>query len=178
MRCPPAWIRGIARTRRTRPSAPPTGWINIGGGSPTFWPLICRVGGADALVDDPRFATPALRVQHRKALEALLEARFRTAPTAAWLERLEQAGVPAGPILAYAEVFADAHVRQREMAVEVDHPQAGRTRVLGIPYKLTPGGIRRPAPRLGQHTAEVLRQVGYDEAAIRELHARRIVVSP
>jgi crotonobetainyl-CoA:carnitine CoA-transferase CaiB-like acyl-CoA transferase len=155
------------------------GWINIGGGSPTFWPLICRVVGADALIDDPRFATPALRVQHRKALEALLEARFRTAPTAAWLERLEQVGVPAGPILTYAEVFADAHVRQREMAVEVDHPQAGRTRVLGIPYKLsaTPGGIRRPAPRLGQHTAEVLREVGYDEAVIRELHARQIVVS-
>jgi len=156
------------------------GWINIGGGSPTFWPLICHVVGADALVDDPRFATSALRVQHRKALEALLEVRFRTAPTAAWLERLEQAGVPAGPILTYEEVFADPHVRQRDMVVEVDHPQAGRTRVLGIPYKLsaTPGGIRRPAPRLGQHTDEVLRELGYDEAAIRKLHARSIVVSP
>lgn len=78
------------------------------------------------------------------------------------------------------EVFADPHVRHRDMAVEVAHPQAGRTRGLGIPYKLsaTPGGIRRSAPRLGEHTDEVLRKLGYDEAAIRELHARRIAVNP
>ncbi|MCL6641067.1 MAG: CoA transferase [Candidatus Rokubacteria bacterium] len=82
------------------------GWINLGGGSNTFWPIICRILGVPELVDDPRFATPALRVQNRRALEALLEARFRTAPTAVWLERLEAAGVPAGPILTYDQVFA------------------------------------------------------------------------
>jgi crotonobetainyl-CoA:carnitine CoA-transferase CaiB-like acyl-CoA transferase len=156
------------------------GWINIGGGSPTFWPRICRVLDLDGLVDEPQFATPALRVRNRKALEALLEARLRTAPTAAWLERLEQGGVPAGPILTYEQTFADPHVRARDMVVEVDHPRAGPTRVLGVPCKLTatPGGIRRPAPALGQHTDEILRELGYDETAIRELHARRIVLSP
>jgi crotonobetainyl-CoA:carnitine CoA-transferase CaiB-like acyl-CoA transferase len=153
------------------------GWINLGGGSPTFWPRICAVLGLDRLADDPRFTTPTLRVRNRKALEGLLEARFATAPTAAWLERLEAAGVPAGPILTYDQVFADPHVQHRRMAVEVDHPRAGRTRVLGVPVKLsgTPGAVRRPAPTLGQHTDEILRELGLDEAAVRDLHARKVV---
>ncbi len=153
------------------------GWINLGGGSGTFWPIICRMLGVPELLDDPRFASPALRVRHRKALEEILEARFRTAPTAVWLERLEQAGVPAGPILTYDQVFADPHVRQRDMVVEVEHPRAGRTRLPGIPYKLsaTPPRVRRPAPTLGQHTVEVLRELGYDEPAIRDLQDRKVV---
>jgi crotonobetainyl-CoA:carnitine CoA-transferase CaiB-like acyl-CoA transferase len=153
------------------------GWINLGGGSPSFWPRICAVLGVEALVDDPRFTTPTLRVRNGKALEALLEARFVTAPTSVWLERLEAAGVPVGPILTYDQVFADPHVGHRHMAVEVDHPRAGRTRVLGIPVKLsgTPGAVGRPAPTLGQHTDEVLRELGYAEAAIRDLRARKVV---
>ncbi|MEK7714610.1 MAG: CoA transferase, partial [candidate division NC10 bacterium] len=81
------------------------------------------------------------------------------------------------PILTYDQVFADPHVKAREMAVEVDHPKAGRTRVLGIPFKLsrTPGAVRRPAPTLGQHTDEVLRELGYDEATIADLRARKVV---
>jgi len=153
------------------------GWINLGGGSPAFWPIICGVLGVPTLADDPRFATPTLRVKNRATLAELLEARFVTAPTATWLERLEAAGVPAGPILDYRQVFADPHVRHREMAVEVDHPRAGRTRVLGIPVKLsaTPGAVRRPAPTLGQHTEEVLSELGYDATGIADLRARKIV---
>jgi len=153
------------------------GWLNLGGGSPGFWPRICAVLGVESLVDDPRFVTPAQRVKHRAELERLLEARFRTASTAEWMARLEAAGVPAGPILRYDEVFADPHVRHREMAVEVDHPRAGPSRVLGVPMKLsaTPGGVRRPAPTLGQHTDEILAELGYDAAAIADLHARKVV---
>lgn len=153
------------------------GWINLGGGSPGFWPVICRVLGVVELLNDPRFATAALRVEHRKALEAVLEARFLTAPAAEWLARLEAAGVPAGPVLTYDQVFGDPHVAARAMAVEVEHPRAGATRVLGIPLKLsaTPGSIRRPAPMLGQHTDEILGELGYDAAAIRDLHARGVV---
>jgi crotonobetainyl-CoA:carnitine CoA-transferase CaiB-like acyl-CoA transferase len=153
------------------------GWINLGGGSPGFWAPICTVLGVPDLVEDPRFATPALRVRNRKVLEGLLEERFRTAPTAVWLERLERAGVPAGPILTYDRVFADPHVQARQMAVEVEHPAAGPTRVLGIPFKLsaTPGRIRRPAPTLGQHTSEVLLELGYSNLAIDELRRRGII---
>ena len=153
------------------------GWVNLGGGSPAFWPKICDLLGVPELLKDPRFTTPALRVKNRKALEVLLEARFKTVPTAVWLERLEAAGIPAGPILTYDQVFADPHVIAREMAVEVTHPRAGATRVLGIPFKLgaTPGSIRRPAPVLGEHTDEVLREIGYDDAAIADFHQRKVV---
>src|SRR5207245_10837885 len=97
------------------------GWINLGGGSQQLWRDICAVLGVEPLTDAPRFATHALRVQHRKELGALLGPRFLTAPTAVWLEKLEAAGVPAGPILSYDQVFADPHVKARAMAVEVDH---------------------------------------------------------
>src|SRR5207245_2857021 len=96
---------------------------------------------------------------------------------AVWLEKLEAAGVPAGPILTYDQVFADPQVKAREMAVEVNHPTAGRTRVLGVPVKLskTPGAVRRPAPTLGQHTDEVLGELGYDATAIPDRRTRRVV---
>lgn len=147
------------------------GWINLGGGSQQFWGAICRILDVERLLDDPRFTTPELRVKHRRELEALLQPRFLTQPSSVWLERFEAAGVPAGPILTYDQVFADPHVKAREMAVEVDHPTAGRTRVLGIPFKLsrTPGAVRRPAPALGQHTDEVLRELGLDAPAIARL---------
>jgi len=153
------------------------GWINLGGGSQQFWRAICTVLEVEPLVDDPRFTTPTLRVQHRQALEDLLQPRFLTAPTAVWLEKLEAVGVPAGPILTYDQVLADPHVRAREMVVEVEHPRAGRTRVLGVPVKLskTPGTVRRPAPTLGQHTDEILGELGHDAAAIHDLRARGVV---
>ena len=153
------------------------GWINVGGGTQQLWRDICKILDVEPLLDDPRFATPTLRVQHRKELEDLLQPRFLTQPSSVWLERCEAAGVPAGPILTYDAVFADPHVRAREMAVEVEHPVAGKTRVLGVPFKLskTPGTVRRPAPTLGQHTDEVLRELGYDAGAIADLRARRVI---
>src|SRR5437667_203024 len=170
-------ISGFGQTGPYQAFRTADGWINLGGGSQQLWRDICAVLGVEPLTDDPRFATPALRVQHRKELEALLQPRFLSAPTSVWLEKLEAAGVPAGPILSYDQVFTDPHVKARAMAVEVDHARAGRTRVLGIPFKLsqTPGAVRRPAPTLGQHTDELLGELGYDTAAIADLRARKIV---
>jgi crotonobetainyl-CoA:carnitine CoA-transferase CaiB-like acyl-CoA transferase len=153
------------------------GWLNLGGGSPRFWPRICEILGLDELVEDPRFKSLADRVARRKELEELLEARFLTEPTAYWLERLEAAGVPAGPIFTYDQVFADPHVTHREMVVPIEHPTAGPTRVLGVPFKMsaTPARVRQPAPTLGQHTDEVLGELGYSAADIARLRAQQIV---
>jgi len=147
------------------------------GEAPGFWPKICALLGVPALVDDPRFRTPGDRVTHRRELEALLQPHFERETTATWLDRLEAEGIPAGPILTYDQVFADPQVIHREMAVPVEHPVAGPTRVLGIPFKLsgTPASIRRPAPTLGQHTEEILGELGYDADAIRRLRSDRVI---
>jgi crotonobetainyl-CoA:carnitine CoA-transferase CaiB-like acyl-CoA transferase len=88
----------------------------------------------------------------------LLERRFKEKPSAHWLDALEAVGIPAGPVLEFDEAMADPHVLARGMVVETEHPSAGTFKTLGIPVKLsdTPGALRRPAPRLGEHTAEVL----------------------
>jgi crotonobetainyl-CoA:carnitine CoA-transferase CaiB-like acyl-CoA transferase len=134
------------------------GWVTVGAAGQALWEKLCDVLDVPALVVDPRFADNASRVKSRRELAAALEAVLQRETTAHWLDRLETAGIPAGPVLTYDRVFADPQTLAREMVVPVPHPTAGDTRVLGIPVKLsdTPGAIRRPAPRLGEHTDEIL----------------------
>ncbi len=138
------------------------GWIALGASSQNLWRKAIKVLGCEELADDPRFREKADRVRNNEALVELLQERLRQHPSAYWFERLDAEGIPVGPVMNHAEVFADPQIRAREMVVEVDHPSAGRGRTLGIPVKLseTPGAVRRPAPRLGEHTAEVLAELG------------------
>src|SRR5690606_19352182 len=124
----------------------------------------CEAAERSDLADDPRFQTNAGRVTHRDELLPELERLMRTRTTAEWLERLDRAGVPAGPILSVADLVHDPHVRHRQMIVDLEHPRAGVIRVTGIPVKLseTPGAIYAPPPLLGQHTDEVLEEFGID----------------
>ncbi|MBI3080008.1 MAG: CoA transferase, partial [candidate division NC10 bacterium] len=117
------------------------------------------------------------RIERYQDLAAILEEVFQRDTTANWLSRLEQAGVPAGPIYSLAQVYEDPHVRAREMVVEIEHPVAGTVRHIGIPVKLsdTPGRITRPAPTLGQHTDDVLEWLGLDKPAITRLRASGVV---
>jgi crotonobetainyl-CoA:carnitine CoA-transferase CaiB-like acyl-CoA transferase len=149
------------------------GWINIGGANQANWERIARLVGAPELIDDPRFADNSARMANRDALAALLGEHLHTRPTADWLAAFDAAAIPAGPINDIAQMVADPQTLAREMVVPLDHPVAGRTHALGVPVKLsaTPGSVRRPAPTFGQHTAEVLREHGFDDAEIDALAA-------
>ena len=150
------------------------GYVTVGAGNEKLWRGLClQVCERPDWLEDPRYARPAARLAHADELERDIESVFATAPTAHWVERLEAAGVPGGPVYRYEQTLADPHVRARDMVVELDHPAIGRMKMLGLPLKssgeLT--AIRRPAPLLGQHTAQVLAQIGYRDAEIAALVA-------
>jgi crotonobetainyl-CoA:carnitine CoA-transferase CaiB-like acyl-CoA transferase len=153
------------------------GYINIGAANQPNWERLCRAIDRDELIEDPRFVEPADRMNNLTELVATLEKTFLAKSSARWLEALEKAGVPAGPIYDMAQVYDDPQVQAREMVVEMDHPVAGRIKNIGIPVKLseTPGSVRRPAPTLGQHTDEVLADLGYSEAEVDRLRAEGVV---
>jgi crotonobetainyl-CoA:carnitine CoA-transferase CaiB-like acyl-CoA transferase len=137
------------------------GWMTIGASQQNFWTRFCAILGVPELVQDPRFATNAERVKHNDALVALLQARLETQPTAHWLSQLQEAGIPAAPVLTHDQVFTHPQTIARDMVVEVEHAKAGRSRTLGVAVKLsdTPGAVRCAAPALGQHTDEVLAEL-------------------
>jgi formyl-CoA transferase/CoA:oxalate CoA-transferase len=120
---------------------------------------------------DERFKDVVARMKNRPALFAALEAVLATEDVAHWVEKLNAAGVPAGPVLGLADVFADPQVLAREMLVRLPHPERETFLTTGLPVKLseTPGAIRRAPPLHGEHTGAVLREAGYGDAEIDAL---------
>jgi crotonobetainyl-CoA:carnitine CoA-transferase CaiB-like acyl-CoA transferase len=133
--------------------------------------------GAPELRDHPDYRTNALRMQHRAAINAEIEARLVRNTSAHWIEVLNAAGVPCGLVMDLAEVFADPQVRDQEMAITIDHPGRGPVRMLGFPVKFSdnPCRVRRPAPALGADTDAVLREAGLTDEAIAVLRTKRVV---
>lgn len=152
------------------------GYINVAVGSEAIWRRFCEVVDP-AVADDPRYTTNRERVAHRRELIQHLERIFVTKVTGAWMETLDAAGVPNGPILTVAEVFAHPQVRHRHMLVEVDHPTAGRIRQTGVPVKFseTPGAIRSAPPALGQHTDSILRELGFTKSEIEGFRREKVI---
>jgi formyl-CoA transferase/CoA:oxalate CoA-transferase len=141
-------------------------------GSEKLWASFCQTIGRDDLTGHPEFATNALRVRNRHALESILSDVFRTKPMTEWVERMRAAGLPCSPVRTFQEVIDDPQTAVRNMFPEIGVPGFGKHRVTGPPVKLsaTPGRVRAPAPRLGEHTPQVLSRVlGMDEAAIEHL---------
>ncbi len=136
------------------------GWITIGGAQQNFFEKLCALIGKPELPRDPRFKANGLRVKHNDEIVALLQAEVAKRSTADWMTALEAEGIPAGPVLYHDEVFADPQILARGMVAEVEHAKAGRQKTLGVPIKMSANksGVRRAAPALGQHDAELRRK--------------------
>ncbi len=154
------------------------GDIILACGNDNLFSRFCEVAGCKHLAQDPRFATNGKRVENRAALTALLAAVFKERSTREWVEALEAAGVPNGPINNIKQVFEEPQVVARGMKIEIDHPTAGKVPLVVSPmrFSATPLEFKLPPPTLGQHTDEILRSVlGMSEAEIAQMHAGGIV---
>ncbi|WP_332748153.1 CaiB/BaiF CoA transferase family protein [Hydrogenophaga sp.] len=156
------------------------GWINIGGANQTNWERICDVLGHPEWRSDGRFATNSDRMAHLDVLVGLMNAVVRTRTRAQWQAAFDAAGVPAGPVHTIGEALSHPQTIARGMVVELDHPQAGLTRAVGCPlhFSASPDRSSTPAPLLGQHTREVLREFDLSEAEIDTLMAEGVVIEP
>jgi crotonobetainyl-CoA:carnitine CoA-transferase CaiB-like acyl-CoA transferase len=144
------------------------GWITLGAANDANWSRLVELLEMRELAKDPRFAQSSGRIQNRIVLAQTLAPEFRKRTSAEWLEFLERAKIPAGPVLDVLQMQADPQTIAREMVVETTHSKLGPVKTLGTPVKFsgTPSGVRRGAPVLGEHTREVLRQHGFPDSEI------------
>ncbi len=153
------------------------GHINIAASGDTMFRRLCREFGFPELVEDARFKTGEARSANRALLNERIAAVTRTNSSAAWVERLEAAEVPCGPIYAMDEVFADPQVKHLGMAQAVTHPTLGEVQIVGQAIKLsrTPAKLETATAGLGEHTDAVLGELGYDPASIADLRDRKVI---
>lgn len=174
----------LANGTRHRRSAPyqayktQDGYVTVGANNEKLWTHFCtQVIAKPQFIQDARFSTLKARMANVDTLQDEIEQVFLTQPTSHWVEKLDAAGVPGGPVYTYDQALADPHVRARQMIVEVDHPKIGRMMNFGSPVKTRNEftRIRTPAPWLGQHSAEIARTLGYADNALEKLFAAKII---
>ncbi len=153
------------------------GHINIAAAGNVIWARLCRALGLEALIDDPLFATGEARSENRDALNARIEAVTRTGASVHWVETLNAAEVPCGPIYAMDQVFADPQVQHLQMASKVRHPQLGEIALVGQAIKLsrTPAELATATAGLGEHTDAVLAELGYTADQVAAMRTERVV---
>jgi len=152
-------------------------WFFLACGNQTFWVKLCTALGLGQLADDPRFASWVLRLDNREALLPLLEQTFASQPRARWLTLLAEHDIPAAPVQSLMEFMDDPAVRHHDMTRTYAHPDVDRLRLLGQPLVFSDTAAQDPGPppALGQHTDEVLLELGYESSAIADLRSRRVI---
>jgi crotonobetainyl-CoA:carnitine CoA-transferase CaiB-like acyl-CoA transferase len=153
------------------------GYMMIGAAGQSIWQRCARALGHPEWLEDPRFARSPERRKNRFALEKEITAVLATAPTAHWAKVLDDAGVPCGPVYNYEQLFADPQVRHREMVVYAEDAELGRVPHIRTPIRLSASdvAVRRTAPKLGEHTAEMLAGLGYTSADVATLRGEGVI---
>jgi len=153
------------------------GFLMIGAAGQHIWERCVRALGQPAWLTDARFRTSRDRMKNRGILEREMEALLVTQPTEHWIKVLDDAGVPCGPVYTYAQLFADPQIVHRELVVHADDPELGRVPHIRTPIKMSASdvAVRTVAPRLGQHSEEILTALGYTTAEVEQLRRDRIV---
>jgi crotonobetainyl-CoA:carnitine CoA-transferase CaiB-like acyl-CoA transferase len=138
---------------------------------------LCHLLDLPHLAEDPRVRDPAGKQELRVEVYPIVEELMRSAPSAEWLEKLDAADIPCGPVLDRQQIYTEPQAQANEMFMAQHHPKVGPTRMVNVPVRLsrTPGAVRNPAPLLGQHTDEVLRELGYGDADIDKLRTEEVI---
>lgn len=175
---PPGYSRMLAPDRR--PHRTSDGHICILPYTDRHWRDFFRIAGRPELADDPRLADAQTRSRHVAELYALIAECVRDAPTAHWLDKLRSADIPSGPVNALAELRTDEHLAAVDMFPAAEHPTEGSLRIVRPPVRFSGAdcALRRPAPRLGEHSREILREAGFADDKIADLFARKITLEP
>lgn len=153
------------------------GYLNVGTSGEPMWKRLCEAVDRPALQERPEFSSEAERSKHRVALNAALNEAFSAKTSAEWIDVLNRAGVPCGPIYAMDQVFADPQVQHLGCAAPVHHPALGDIRLINqmVGLSRTPASMATATPELGEHTDEILRDLGWDDARIASLRERKVI---
>ncbi len=155
-------------------------WVVVAAFTQRMWQGVCRAVERTEWTDDPRFESKEKRSANRETLIPMLAARFATRRVDEWIERLSAEGVPCSSVNSIDKVVIDEQGRAREMIVEVEHAIAGKIRMAGLPVKLSrnPGAVRRPPPLLGEHSAQILLEIGMGADDIEALFRLGVIATP